>query len=218
MATRRNYIRSVFTGTSLCLLLWSEQPAAAQWLEIKTPGIPRTADGKPNMTAPTPKAADGKPDLSGLWNHQRGENPPARGEDATESVLHYMPAGTELPMRPETAALFRKYTAEDGAARPSGRCLPHTIPDAFVHGGPKRIIQTPGLTAILFEQMTNFRQIFTDGRPQPPVSAPAWFGYSTGRWEGNTLVAETTGFNDQSWLDDVGHPHSDALHVIGVRA
>jgi len=143
----------------------------------------------------------------------RGENPPARGTDPTESVLHYMPKGSELPLRPEAKALFDQRLAAFGAARPSGRCLPHTVPDAFVHGGPKRIIQVPGITAILYEQMTHFRQIFTDGRELPPPTVGAWYGYSVGKWEGDAFVVETRGFNDQSWLDDIGHPHSDALHT-----
>jgi len=208
---KQNLHGLIVTSAAMGLLMWAT-PASAQWLNYPTPGAPRTAAGKVNMTAPAPKTADGKPDLSGLWNHMRGENPPPRGEDGTENNLHYMPKGTELPFQPWAAAAYKEHLDNPGG-RPSGYCLPHSIPDAFVHGGPKRIIQTPGITAILFEQMTHFRQIFTDGRPQPNVTIPAWFGYSTGKWEGDAFVVETTGFNDQSWLDDAGHPHSDALHT-----
>lgn len=211
---KQGLVGSVMTGAAVGILLWAVPvPASAQWLKYKTPGIPRTPDGKPNMTAPAPKTADGKPDLTGLWNHMRGENPPARGEDGTESVLHYMPKGTELPFQPWAAALYKQHVDTSGAARPSGFCLPHSVPDAFVHGGPKRIIQTPSMVAILFEQMTNFRQIFMDGRGHPDITIPAWFGYSIGKWDGDALVVDTVGFNDQSWLDDAGHPHSDALHT-----
>src|ERR1700674_5101226 len=85
----------------------------------------------------------------------RGESPTARGEEATESVLNYMPKGTELPFQPWAQALYKEHVDTQGLGRPSGYCLPHTIPDAYVHGGPKRIIQTPAIVAILYEQMTH---------------------------------------------------------------
>jgi hypothetical protein len=188
--------------------------ASAQWLDLKTPGIPRTADGKPNLTAPAPKTADGKTDFTGLWNNMRGENPPPRGEDATENVLNYMPKGTVLPFQPWAETVYKQHLTEEGAAaRPSGYCLPHTIPDAYVHGGPKRIVQSPTVVAILYEQMQHYRQIFMDGRGFPEVKLPAWYGYSIGKWDGDALVVETRGFNDRSWLDDAGHPHTEALHT-----
>ena len=84
----------------------------------------------------------------------------------------------------------------------------------MAHAGPIKIVQSPRLTLLLYEQFTNFRQIFTDGRALPADANPAWFGYSVGKWEGDTFVAETRGFNDQSWLDDTGHPHSEALHTV----
>jgi hypothetical protein len=211
---RKHNLQHLILTTGALMLLLSATPARAQWLHLKTPGIPRTADGKPALTAPAPKTAEGKPDLSGLWNNLRGENPPGRGEEGTESVLHYMPKGSELPMQPGAQALYKQHEDTQGVGRPSGYCLPHTIPDAYVHGGPKRIIQTTTIVAILYEQMTHFRQIFLDGRGRPEVTLPAWYGYSIGKWEGDTLVVDTTGFNDRSWLDDAGHPHSDALHIV----
>ena len=213
--TQHGLCRLMMTGVSLALLTGAVAVSApAQWLKLTTPGIPRTADGKPNLSAPAPKTADGKPDFSGLWNNMRGETPPARGEDGTENVLNYMPKGTVIPFQPWAEALYKQHLTEEGAAgRPSGYCLPHTVPDAYVHGGPKRIVQTPTIVAILYEQMTHFRQIFMDGRGRPEVTIPAWYGYSTGKWDGDALVVDTTGFNDRSWLDDAGHPHSDALHT-----
>ncbi|MGA2713596.1 MAG: hypothetical protein ABSG41_10870 [Bryobacteraceae bacterium] len=212
---KQNFHRFLLSGGTLALLAGTMPMAAsAQWLNFKTPGIPRTADGKPNLAAPAPKTADGKPDFTGLWNNMRGENPPARGEEATENVLNYMPKGTVLPFQPWAEAVYKEHLTEAGAgARPSGYCLPHTIPDAYVHGGPKRIVQTPTLIAILYEQMTHFRQIFMDGRGHPDVKLQAWYGYSTGKWDGDALVVDTVGFNDRSWLDDAGHPHTDALHT-----
>src|SRR5579864_9043377 len=123
----------LLTSGVVLLLLWiTPMIATSQWLKLQTPGIPRAADGKPNLTAPAPKTADGKPDLSGLWNNMRGENPPARGEDGTESVIQYMPKGTVLPFQPWAQALYNQRVESQGVGRPSGYCLPHTIPDAFV--------------------------------------------------------------------------------------
>ena len=216
MDIKYNFHRFMLTGGALVLLMGTMAAvASAQWLSLKTPGIPRTTDGKPNLTAPAPKTADGKPDFNGLWNNMRGENPPARGgEDATENVLNYMPKGTVLPFQPWAETVYKQHLTEEGAgARPSGYCLPHTVPDAYVHGGPKRIVQTPTVFAILYEQMQHYRQIFMDGRGFPDVKLPAWYGYSIGKWDGDALVVETRGFNDRSWLDDAGHPHTDALHT-----
>jgi hypothetical protein len=75
-------------------------------------------------------------------------------------------------------------------------------------------VQIPGLTLVLYEEMTHFRQIFSDGRSLPQDPHPAMYGYSVGHWEQDTFVVHTTGFNDVTWLDDPGHPHTDALHVI----
>jgi hypothetical protein len=83
----------------------------------------------------------------------------------------------------------------------------------MVRSGPWKIVQTPIVTLILFEEMNHYRQVFTDGRGFPKDPTPAWFGYSIGKWVGDTFVVDTTGFNDQTWLDDPGHPHTDALHA-----
>ena len=78
---------------------------------------------------------------------------------------------------------------------------------------PWKIVQTPGVVIILFHDSLHYRQIFTDGRPFPADPSPTWLGYSIGRWDGDTLVAETIGLIDETWLDDGGHPHTDALKV-----
>jgi hypothetical protein len=87
------------------------------------------------------------------------------------------------------------------------------IPDAMLPGVPFKFVETPGLTLILYEEFNQYRQIFTDGRAVPRNPQPTWFGYSIGKWEGDTSVVETTGFNDQTWLDDSGHPHTDAMRT-----
>jgi hypothetical protein len=184
-------------------LVWAA-PVAAQWLHHHDPKIPRMADGKPNLAAPAPRLPDGTPDLGGLWNA-------VDGRFLTNIAQR---AGFEAPFTPAGAALFQARQANFGRDRPAGRCLPHTIPTAMmVPNYPWKVVQTPGLTVLLFENFTDFRQIFTDGRDFPADRQPAWFGYSVGRWDGDTLVVETTGFNADAWLDDGGHPRSEAMHV-----
>ena len=190
-------------------------PAAAQWLHYPTAGIPRTADGKPNLAAPAPKAPDGKPDLSGLWMPTRtGARIPAE-QGSYASLQYFMaPGATIPPMLPEADALFRKRFESLGKGRPSEHCMPHGIPDAMIVPGPVKFVQNPGVTYLLYEEFNHFRQVFTDGRPLPADMQPAWFGYSIGKWEGDTFVVETAGYNDQAWLDDAGHPHTDQLRTI----
>jgi hypothetical protein len=174
----------------------------AQWVNYPTPGIPRTKEGKPNLSAPTPKTADGKPDLSGIWRAP------------TDKYLENLGAdGVQIPMLPWAEKLYKERLENNGRDRPSGRCLPHSVTDFDAHFNPRKIIQTPGLVAMLFESYHSYRQIFTDGRPLPKDPDPAWFGYSVGKWDGDTLVVDTAGINEKTWLDDSGHPHSDAMHV-----
>ena len=177
-------------------------PLAAQWVHYPTPGIPRNQDGAPNLNAPTPRTAEGHPDFTGIW------------EAPSEKYLDNLGAdGVEIPMQPWAAKLYQQRLADNGKDRPSGRCLPHSVTDFDAHFMPKKLIQTPRVLAMLFESYHSFREILTDGRPLPEQRDPAWFGYSVGHWEGDTLAVETVGINDKTWLDDGGHPHTDALHV-----
>ena len=175
-------------------LLVATTPASAQWLDRKTPGIPRTADGKPNLTAPAPKGADGKPDLSGVWN---GPNVVARPNAAD--------------LQSWVVDLAQKYQQEYFKTRPTYQCLP-AGPEAERYGGWRRIIQTPAAIAILSEDLT-YRVIFTDGRQLEKDPAPSWMGYSVGHWEGDTLVVDSNGYNDKTWTSRYGVSHSEALHV-----
>jgi hypothetical protein len=184
------------------LLLALAAPAAAQWIAYPTPGIPRTADGRPNLSAPAPKTPDGKPDLSGIWVTPNGR------------WLNNLAAdGVEVPFTPWARSLYDERQANNGKGRPSERCISHGVTDFNALATPTKIIQTPAVTVILFEAYNHYRQIVTDGRPLPKDPQPAWLGYSVGKWEGNTFVVETNGLNDQTWLDDGGHPHTEALRV-----
>ena len=190
--------------TAAIFLAMAGASASAQWIHVTLPDTPRTADGKPNLSAPAPKTTDGKPDFSGIWRAAEGKYL----QNITEDLR-------EVPFQPWAATLFKERSDNLAKGRPTERCLPHGIPDAMmVRSGPWKIVQTPRVTLILFEEMNHYRQVFTDGRGFPKDPNPAWFGYSVGKWEGNTFVVDTTGFNDQTWLDDPGHPHTDAMHAI----
>jgi len=176
--------------------------AAAQWTNYPTPGIPRLPDGKPNLSAPAPRTADGKPDLSGVW---RGAGPLYRFNIAQDL--------NPEDIQPWAEALFLQRVRDSRKDSPLARCLPVSVPfhDFF---DLNRIVQTPGLIVLLFESPNSpHRTVFTDGRDLPKDPNPTWLGYSIGRWEGDTLVVTTAGFNDRGWLDSAGHPQTESLRV-----
>ena len=194
MTTRMNPLQLT---ALVCLLVSVPAAATAQWLDHPTPGIPRTADGKPDLTARAPRTADGKADLSGLW---------------IIGGLAYATNITSVEMLPWAQKVYTERLATYGHEDPVVTCLPEG-PRAGLHGlEPLRIVQVPTMTLVLYES-SPMRQIFTDGRALPKDPNPTWMGYSIGRWDGDTFVVETTGYNDKTWLDFTGHPHSDALHV-----
>jgi len=182
-------------------------PVLAQWLDLPTPGIPRTAAGKPDLKAQLPRTSNGKPDLSGLWQPDIN-NPYSFNliQDVKEEAI----------FRPEAEAVYLKRVADFSRDSPHSRCLPEGPRQIFGTGGPDhslyRIMQSPNIVGILFEG-GDFRQIFLDGRSLPTDPSPTWNGYSIGHWDGDTLVVESNGFNDISWLDGAGHPHTEDLRI-----
>jgi hypothetical protein len=188
-------------------------PVSAQWLDQPDPRVPRTKDGKPMLTAKAPRTADGKPDLSGVWMRVAGENTPKSDIGLGFSLSWFMPKNSEIPLRPAAAKIFKERAARDGGGRPSEHCLPHGIPAAYLPPSPFKIVQTPGLTLILHEDWVDYRQIFSDGRAHPKTMNPAWYGYSIGKWVGDTFEVETAGFNEQTYLDGLGLPHSGELRI-----
>jgi hypothetical protein len=186
-------------ATILCVTSVS---LTAQWPNHPTPGIPRTPEGKPNLSAPAPRSADGKPDLSGVWLVKNGSFYLASDLKPEE-------------MRPWAAALYKQREDDFRKDTDGIACLPPGPKAGIGLGGfPMKIVQTPNLVVVLYEYHTIFRQIFTDGRALPPEDAnPTWMGYSVGHWDGDTLVVSTAGYNDRTSLDLAGHPHTEALRM-----
>ena len=176
------------------ILTMGTSTANAQWLDWPTPGIPRTSDGKPNLAAPAPHGPDGKPDLTGVWD---GDTPVGR------------PAPADL--QPWALERATQYQQDYYKTRPYYQCRP-SGPEAERFGGWKRILQTPAAIAILQDDLT-YRVIHTDGRALEAEPAPSWSGYSVGRWEGDTLVVESFGFNDKTWASRYGISHTEKLRV-----
>jgi hypothetical protein len=218
MRVRVFWILLALAGVPLC--------AGAQWLHNATPGTPRTPDGKPNLTAPAPRGSNGKPDLTGVW---QAEPTPI------EELMRMLPGGVSAlgeglpskyfvniladfkpgaaPLLPAAAEAYRQHLQSFGKDFQTSRCLPAGVPAATLLPIPFKLIQTPREIAMLYEADTTFRQIFTDGRKLPQDPQPAWLGYSVGRWDGDSMVVDSAGFNDKAWLDAFGHIHSDALRV-----
>ena len=191
--------------------------APAQWVNYAIPGIPRLPDGKANLAAPAPRSPDGKPDLSGIWAVECG----VYGRDScfTRSLFFDLAKDLkpeDVQMTPWAAQIAAQREGRDHIDDPYGYCMPPGVPRIDFGGGAFKILQTAGVTALLYESLVGmiFRQVLTDGRPLPPPGEPTWLGYSIGRWEGDTFVVDTSGFRDGGWLDTKkGRPHSDALRV-----
>ena len=191
---------------------------AAQWVRYPTSKVPRTRDGKPNLAAPAPRAADGKPDFSGVWEND------GFGPETVEGLNSAGPPKTPffdlafgikdgVPYQSWAADLVKKRQADFSKDNPDARCLPIGALQMIAHPLPKKIVQVPGLLVMLHERNMEFRQIFTDGRPLPADQQPSWNGYSSGKWEGDTLVVQTSGFRDGLWADFGGSPLTDRARM-----
>ncbi len=182
--------------------------ATAQWLNYPAPGIPRLADGKPDLSAPTPRTVDGKPDLYGLWESERllrGPLPAGRFQPVVEIAIK----PEDVVLTPEGEALQRQRKENRFL---DAQCLPAQFATRELL--PFKILPFKGMVTILYEMYSSYRQIFTDGRELPKDPNPTWSGYSVGKWDGDTLVVDTTGFNDADSILPGRRPHGDALHII----
>jgi hypothetical protein len=193
----------------------------AQWPDHRDRRATRTPDDKIDPSAPAPRTADGKPDLSGVWrNVARPANAPAEalGPDGTPmATFRNIGAGFKdgLPLRPWAREVLQKRMADNSKDNPDVWCLPLGNQQFNAHTFPRKVIQTPDVVLILYETHQGIRQILTDGRSLPNDDPQPWYyGYSAGRWEGDTLVVETTGFRDDGWLDINGSPLTEQGRTI----
>ena len=212
----------------MILIAGATAPVLAQWPAYPTAAVPRSSDGKADLSAPAPRTPDGKPDLTGIWKTVRPEGagtaaPPnasatfeERFAAAKRSPFWNLGASFPdgLPFQPWAAELHRQRVAENSKDNPDAHCLPMGIMQFHNHGQPRKMIQTQQVIVILYEANAGVRQIFTDGRALPKDPQPWWYGYSTGRWDGDTLVVQSVGFRDLGWLDVEGSPLTDTAKVI----
>ena len=220
----------------VCIGIATAASALAQWPAYPTPNIPRTPDGKPNLEGAAPRTPDGHPDFSGIWEFRSPPNTTTaaaavaaqagrRGvggvapTPAPGAINQFWNIGSSvkggLPFQPLAAELLKARVAENNKDNPDAHCLPLGLMQLHTHPQPRKIIQTSGVIAIIYEANSGLRQIFTDGRslPKPDVE-PWWYGYSVAHWEGDTLVAETVGFRDDVWLDVEGSPLTSSGKMI----
>lgn len=198
--------------SALCLLL--SVPVWAQWIHYPTPGIPRTPDGKPDLNAPAPRLADGHPDFSGIWDIEHNRPCPPIGCDDMLIGREFLDIGWSfkggLPFTPWAAEVRKQRQSAGGVGDPGTNCLPTGIVKSLTTPLLRKFVQVPGLFLQLSERDISYRQIFTDGRPLPQDPNPAWNGYSTAKWEGDTLVVQSSGFREDEWLDRAGSPLTEA--------
>lgn len=215
--------RVTVLGLVLATVVGAPAVLLGQWLRYPTADVPRNADGKPNLTAPAPRLPDGKPDFSGIW-HTATKIP------CTAEFGRFIECGSEiggsplalnfgsdlkggLPYQPWAAAIAKQRAADFSRDDPHVRCLPDNPPRPWGMPHLTKAVHTPKLLVLLYEVNAMYRQIFVDGRPLPTDPTPGWNGYSTARWDGDTLVVQTAGFRDNLWIDMGGSPMSDAAKM-----
>ena len=215
-------MRRALLGSVLIAIVSVPAVSIGQWLRYPTADVPRNTDGTPNLTAAAPRLPDGKPDFSGLW-HVAMRNPcnaalnrfsgctEIGGSPLARDLGVNLPGG--LPYQPWAAEIVKQRAADDSRDDPHVRCLPDNPPRHWGLPHLNKLVHTPKLLVVLYEVNAMYRQIFTDGRPLPEDPTPGWNGYSTARWEGDTLVVQTIGFRDSLWIDLHGSPMSDAAKM-----
>jgi hypothetical protein len=203
----------------------------AQWPRYQLPGVPRDEKGQVRMDAPTPRMANSKPDFTGNWVRFRGEGggagrgrgrgaepaPPA--DPGSPPIATFFELGANipggLPFTPWAAELRKQREAARSKDNPDALCLPMGITQFHMHGQPRKVLHSPNMLALMYEANYGLRYIYTDGRSLPPQGEPQpfWYGYSVGRWEGDTLVVDTNNLRDDGWLDVRGSPLTDQARI-----
>lgn len=193
---------------------------AAQWVRYPTAGLPRKADGNVDMSATTPRTADGKPDFSGVWTSDevdpRRPNVVPNPHDATTS-RRMINLGVELkgglPYQPWLVPIVKQRTANNAKDDPHIKCFPDTFLRAYGMPHLLKFVQVPGLLVMLNEWNAGYRQVFMDGRPLPQDPNPSLQGYSSAKWSGDTLVIDTNGFQNDTWIDWNGSVLTESAKV-----
>ena len=193
--------------TAAVILLIST-PLAAQWIGYPSAGVPRRADGSVDMQAPAPRLSNGKPDLSGIWISDvtpEGEETPSNvftlpSGRYMQNMGIDMPGG-QLPYQDWQLPIVAERTENLAIDDPHIRCLPDNFLRAYGLPHMLKFVQKPDILIMLNEMNAGYRQIFTDARALPEDPTPAWQGYSAGTWDGDTLVIDTIGVRDDSWID-----------------
>ena len=226
------YLQKLFITTILGALV----PLSGQWLDYPTPNVPKTKDGKPDLSAPAPRQANGKPDFSGMWGWDAIQPCGSKCTDnqistefiniASKLVTSTPPAtgrgggggrggfgGGQLPYTDWARTLVAKRMADGAKDDPNVHCMPRGMPRIWTDDYYKRIFMAPDRMIILTERNIQYRQIHMDGRSLPADPTPTWNGYSTAEWDGDTLVVHTIGFRDDLWLDSNGNPLTESGKV-----
>jgi hypothetical protein len=208
---------------------FASSPLAAQWFKYPTAAVPRKADGSVNMSAPAPKLVDGKPDFSGVWTtgepyDRRGNGlstpkdraPAKNGQSAKDAETPGDPTAIigsrqmsnlgidlpgGLPYQPWLVPIVKERTDNLAKDDPHIRCVPDNFLRAYGMPHMLKFVHTPGLLVMLNEMNAGYRQVFTDARPLPEDPNPSQQGYSSGKWSGDTLVIDTVGIRDDTWID-----------------
>lgn len=211
--------RPTLTAVAAAWLTLAAAPVAAQWVGYPTAGVPRKPDGKVDMTAPAPRLADGKPDFSGIWISDRTEPGEETISDASTlpsgRYMQNMGADMEggLPYQPWQLPIVKERTENLAIDDPHIRCLPDFFLRAYGLPHMLKFVHTPNLLVMLNEMNAGYRQVFTDARPLPEDPTPGWQGYSSARWEGDTLVVDTIGMRDDTWIDWNGSVVTEAAKI-----
>ena len=168
------------------------------------------------QTKGIPRTPDGKPDLSGLWQAFGTANDNLLSHSASKDVPAGLGVveGDEIPYRPEMLARKQENFANRATRDTEARCFLPGVPRITYMGFPFQIVQMPDTTTILYEYVHAIRYIYTNGTAHPRGPIEWWMGDSRGRWEGDTLVVDVVHFTPNTWFDRTGNFHSEALHVV----
>ena len=199
---------------------------AAQWVKYPTAGVPRKADGKVDMSAPSPRMVNGKPDLSGIWTtaEPNGRRKASPGDRQTSTDAGNITASRQmanigvdlpggLPYQPWLVPIVKERTANLAKDDPHIKCWPDNFLRAYGLPHLLKFIDTPNLLVMLNEMNAGYRQVFTDARPLPEDPNPSLQGYSSAKWSGDTLVIDTIGLRDDTWIDWNGSVLTQAAKV-----